>query len=174
MLIKNAEALEQLARVDVIVVDKTGTLTEGKPRVMAVEAAPGFTEADVLRLAAGVERGSEHPLASAVVAAAESRGLAIPAVSRFISAAGKGVSGVVDGRAVDVGTPDHLVGVGVDVTPIGATIDSHRRAGQTSLVVGVDGRAAGVVAVADAIRATTPEAIAMLQSRRAECRDAHR
>ena len=164
VLVKNAEALEQLARVDVIVVDKTGTLTEGKPRVMAVDAAAGFTETDVLRLAAGVERGSAHPLASAVVAAAESRGLAIPVVSRFVSTAGKGVSGVVDGRAVDVGTPDYLVGVGVDVTPIGATVDSHRRAGQTSLVVGVDGRAAGVIAVADAIRATTPEAIAMLKA----------
>ena len=164
VLIRNAEALEQLARVDVLIVDKTGTLTEGRPRVMAVDAAPGFDDADVLRLAAGVERGSAHPLATAVVAAAEARGLAIPAVSRFMSTTGKGVSGVVDGRAVDVGTYDYLSGIGVDVASLGAAAETHRRAGQTSLVVGVDGRAAGVIAVADAIRPTTPEAVAMLKA----------
>src|SRR5205823_5843599 len=103
VLIRNAEALEQLARVDILVVDKTGTLTEGKPRVMAVEARAGFSDADVLRLAAGVERGSAHPLGSAVVAAAQERKLAIPAVSQFQSTTGKGVSGVVEGHAVDIG-----------------------------------------------------------------------
>jgi Cu+-exporting ATPase len=146
VLIRNAEALEQLARVDVLVVDKTGTLTEGKPRVMAVAAAAGFLDVDVLRLAAGVERGSAHPLASAVVAAAEARGLAVPAVSNFMSTTGKGVSGVVDGRAVVVGT---------NPNPKGA---------QTSLLVTVDGRAAGTIDVADAIRATTPEAVAALKA----------
>jgi P-type E1-E2 ATPase len=97
VLVRNAEALEQLASVDVLLIDKTGTLTEGKPRVLAVEPATGFLEDEVLRLAAGVERGSAHPLASAVVGAAESRRLAIPGVSRFMSTTGKGVSGVVEG-----------------------------------------------------------------------------
>jgi Cu+-exporting ATPase len=156
VLIRNAEALEQLARVDVLVVDKTGTLTEGRPRVMSVDAAPGFSDADVLRLAAGVERGSAHPLASAVVAAAEARGIAIPAVSRFMSTTGKGVSGVIEGRAVDVGTAG-FVGRPFDGRP-------ERPYAQTSLFVAVDGREAGVISVADAIRATTPEAVAMLKA----------
>jgi Cu+-exporting ATPase len=142
VLIKNAEALEQLARVDILIVDKTGTLTQGKPRVMKVEAAGGFSEDDVLRLAASVERGSAHPLASAVIAAAEARGLQIPAVSRFISTTGQGVSGVVDGRAVDVG----------------------RASGHASLQMSVDGGVAGTIAVADAIKSTTAEAVAMLKA----------
>ncbi len=164
VLIKNAEALEQLARVDVLIVDKTGTLTEGKPSVTAVEPAAGMTEADVLRLAAGVERGSAHPLASALVAAAEARGLGIPAVSRFMSTTGKGVSGVVEGRAVDVGTSEFLSGVGVDVAALAPAADAHRRGGQTSLLVAIDGRAAGVIAVADTIRPTTPDAVRTLKA----------
>jgi Cu+-exporting ATPase len=164
VLVRSAEALEQLARVDVLLVDKTGTLTEGKPRLMTVEPAPGFAEADVLRLAAGVERGSAHPLASAVVAAAESRGLAIPPVSRFVSTAGKGVSGVVDGRAVDVGTLDFLREVGVDTGGMAAIADGHRRSGHTTLMLSVDGQPAGVIAVADTIRPTTAEAIRLLKA----------
>jgi len=152
VLIKNAEALEQLAHVDVLVVDKTGTLTEGRPSVMAVDVEPGFTEAEVVRLAAGVERGSAHPLAAAVVAAAESRRLPIPAVSRFMSTTGKGVSGVVDGHAVDVGSADF----------VGRPFQG--RQGQTSLFVAIDGRVAGVISVADAIRATTAEAVSMLRA----------
>jgi P-type Cu+ transporter len=153
VLIKNAEALEQLARVDILVVDKTGTLTEGKPRVMAVRVEPGFAENQVLRFAAAVERGSAHPLASAVIAAAESRALIIPSVSRFMSTAGKGVSGVVEGHAVDVGT----------ATFVGQSTAADHGA-QTSLFVAIDGRAAGVIGVADAIRSTTPEAVAMLKA----------
>ena len=141
VLIRNAEALEQLARVDVLIVDKTGTLTEGKPRVVDVKVDEGFSEADVLRYAASVERGSAHPLASAVIAAAEARGLQIPAVSRFIATAGKGVSGLVDGHAVDVG-----------------------RGPRASLIVEIDGRPAGAIAVADAIKSTTAEAVAMLKA----------
>jgi Cu+-exporting ATPase len=161
VLIKNAEALEQLARVDVLVVDKTGTLTEGKPRVMSVETTPEFTEADVLRLAAAVERGSAHPLASAVVAAAQARGLDIPPVSRFVSTTGQGVSGVVEGRAVDVGS------AGFVRRPTAGDIgrpDVGRPTVETSLFVAIDGRPAGAIAVADAIRATTPEAVAMLKA----------
>jgi Cu+-exporting ATPase len=164
VLVRNAEALEQLARVDVLLVDKTGTLTEGKPRVMAVEPAAGFSEDDVLRLAAGVERGSAHPLASAVVGAAESRRLPVPAVSRFVSMAGKGVSGVVDGHAVDVGTLDFLRGLDVDTQSLAAVAERHRVSGHTVLSVASDGRPAGVVAVADAIRASTPDAIRALKA----------
>jgi Cu+-exporting ATPase len=151
VLIKNAEALEQLARVDVLIVDKTGTLTEGRPRVMSVDARAGLSEADVLRLAAGVERGSAHPLASAIVTAAQERGLQIPQVSDFVSTTGKGVRGVVEGRTVDIGAA-------------GAARPLQGRHAETSLLVTVDGREAGVIAVADAIRATTPEAVAALKA----------
>jgi P-type Cu+ transporter len=164
VLVRNAEALEQLSRVDVLLVDKTGTLTEGKPRVTSVEPAAGVPEDDLLRLAAGVERGSAHPLATAVVGAAESRRLAIPAVSRFMSIAGKGVSGVVDGRAVDVGTLDFLREAGVDVQTLAPVAERLRANGQTVLSVAVDGRPAGVVAVADAIRASTSGAIQALKA----------
>jgi Cu+-exporting ATPase len=164
VLVRNAEALEQLARVDVLLIDKTGTLTEGKPRVMAVEPAAGFVENDVIRLSAGVERGSAHPLAAAVVGAAESRKLPIPAVARFVSTAGKGVSGLVEGRAVDVGTLDFLRELGVDTQPLISSADRHQSGGHTVLAVAVDARAAGVVAVADAVRASTPEAIKALKA----------
>jgi Cu+-exporting ATPase len=159
VLIRNAEALEQLARVDVLIVDKTGTLTEGKPKVLAVEPRAGFSEADVLRLAAGVEQGSAHPLASAVVAAARDRNLVIPAVSQFQSTTGKGVSGVVEGHVVDVGA------AASEVRPadsVGRPFQG--RHGETSLLVTVDGSPAGVIAVADAIRQTTPEAVAALKA----------
>ena len=164
VLVRNADALEQLARVDVLLVDKTGTLTEGKPRVMAVEPAAGFREDEVLRLAAGVERGSAHPLAAAVVAAAESRRLPVPAVGRFMSTAGKGVSGVVDGQAVDVGTLEFLRELGVDTHPLTTAADRHRAGGQTVLAIAVDSRPAAVIAVADAVRATTPDAIRALRA----------
>src|SRR5262252_5459442 len=164
VLVRNAEALEQLARVDVLLVDKTGTLTEGRPRVMAVERSSGFLEDDVLRLAAGVERGSAHPLAGAVVAAAESRRLPIAAVARFMSTAGKGVSGLVEGHAVDLGTLDFLRELGVDTQPLVAAADRHRVSGQTVLSVAIDARPAGVIAIADAIRASTPDAIRSLKA----------
>jgi Cu+-exporting ATPase len=164
VLIRNAEALELLARVDVLVVDKTGTLTEGKPRVTAIETATGFTESDLLRLAASVERGSAHPLAAAIVLAAEARGISIPAVSRFVSTSGQGVSGLADGHAVDIGTADFVRGLGVDIDALAAQADSHRRAGQTVLLVAVDARPAGVVAVADAVRPTSAEAVRRLKA----------
>jgi P-type Cu+ transporter len=163
VLIRDAEALEQLARVDVLLVDKTGTLTEGTPRVMAVETAEGFLENDVIRLAAGVERGSAHPLAGAVVGAAISLSQTIPSVARFMSTAGKGVSGLVDGRAVDIGTLDFLHELGVDTQPLISAADRHRSAGHTVLAVAIGSRPAGVIAVADIVRASTTEAIKALK-----------
>src|SRR5581483_10833513 len=133
VLIKNAEALELLARVDTLVIDKTGTLTEGRPHVTAVAAAPGWSEDDVVRLAAAVERGSAHPLAAAILRAADERALTVPPVTEFQSTPGRGVSGRVDGRAVVIEGP------GVRVI--------------------VDGRAAGSIDVADPVRATSREAV---------------
>ena len=164
VLVKNAEALELLARVDVLVVDKTGTLTEGRPRVTAVETAPGMSDVELLRLAASVERGSAHPLASAIVREAELRGISLPAVSRFMSTSGQGVSGLVDGHAVDVGSASFLNGLGVDTSALAARADAYRQSGQTALLVAVDGRAAGAVAVADALRASSAEAVRLLKA----------
>ncbi len=164
VLIKNAEALERLARVDTLVVDKTGTLTEGRPRVIAVEPANGWTDEEVLRVAAAVERGSEHPLASAVVAAAEDRRVAVPALANFSSTPGKGVSGSVADRRVLLGSIDWLASSGVDAGPLADHASSWRRQGQTVLGVAVDGRIAGLVGVADAIRETTTDAIEQLKA----------
>ena len=167
VLVRNAEALEQLARVDVLVVDKTGTLTEGKPRVTAVEVIEpvgGVDEAELLRLAAAVERGSAHPLAAAVVSAAGARGIAVPAVTRFMSTTGQGVSGLVDGRAVDIGTADFLIGLGVEAAVLAARAEGHRRTGETALLVAVDGRPAGVIAAADGVRPSSAEAIRLLKA----------
>jgi Cu+-exporting ATPase len=163
VLVKNAEALEQLARVDVLVVDKTGTLTEGKPRVTSVEAVAGVEDTELLRLAAAVERGSAHPLAAAVVHAADERGIAVPAVTRFMSTTGRGVSGLVDGRAVDIGTADFLSGLGVDVDALAARAEGHRRTGQTALLVAIDGHPAGVIAAADGVRPSSAEAVRLLK-----------
>jgi Cu+-exporting ATPase len=163
VLVKNAEALEQLARVDVLVVDKTGTLTEGKPRVTSVEAVAGVEDTELLRLAAAVERGSAHPLAAAVVHAADERGIAVPAVTRFMSTTGRGVSGLVDGRAVDIGTADFLSGLGVDVDALAARAEGHRRTGQTALLVAIDGHPAGVIAAADGVRPSSAEAVRLLR-----------
>ena len=163
VLVRNAEALEQLARVDVLLVDKTGTLTEGRPRVMAVETADGFLENDVIRLAAGVERGSVHPLAGAVIGAAISLSQTIPSVARFMSTAGRGVSGLVEGRTVDIGTLDFLRELGVDTQPLISAADRHWSAGHTVLAVAIDSRPAGVIAVADIVRASTAAAINALK-----------
>jgi Cu+-exporting ATPase len=166
VLVKNAEALEQLARVDVLVVDKTGTLTEGRPRVTAVEvieAVTGVDDTELLRLAAAVERGSAHPLAAAVVNAAGVRGVAVPAVTRFMSTTGRGVSGLVDGRAVDIGTVDFLISLGVDAGVLALRAEGHRRAGQTALLVAIDGHPAGIIVAADGVRPSSAEAIRLLK-----------
>jgi len=164
VLIKNAEALEHMEKVDTLVVDKTGTLTEGRPAVTAVVAAEGFAEDDLLRLAAAVERASEHPLGAAVVAAAEARGLAMPAIEDFDAPSGKGVSGKVSGRLVVIGNADFMRARGVDVAALAVRADDLRRDGATAIYVGVDGEPAGVLAIADPIKPTTAEAIRTLKA----------
>jgi Cu+-exporting ATPase len=162
VLIKNAEALERLERIDTLVVDKTGTLTQGRPEVVAVVPAAGFGEAEVLRLTAGLERPSQHPLAEAVVRAAEKRGLALPAVEGFDAPAGRGVTGTVEGRRVAVGNARLMADLGVDAAPLTAEAERLRGEGATAFFVALDGRIAGVVAVADPVKATTPTALAGL------------
>jgi Cu+-exporting ATPase len=163
VLIKSAEALEVLGQSDTLVVDKTGTLTEGKPRLAVVEPADGFTEEEVLRLAAGLERGSEHPLAAAVVQGAEARALR-PAEGRdFQSVAGKGVTGFADGRWVVLGNAALLTEQGIDAAALDSRAEALRADGKTVVLMGVNGRPAGLLAVEDPIRASTPEAIRLLR-----------
>ncbi len=162
VLVKDAAALERLASIDTVVVDKTGTLTEGKPRVVAVVPAEGWAENDLLGLAAGIERASEHPLAAAIVAEASVRGLSLAAAERFGAATGKGVAGSVAGRRVALGGARFLAEHGVSSAALDAPADALRRDGATVVFVAVDGRLAGLVAVADPIRASTPEALADL------------
>ena len=164
VLIRNAEALELLGRVDTLVVDKTGTLTEGRPAVTHLESVPPVTDADLLRLAAAVERGSEHPLAAAIVAAAEARAIAIPAATDFTSSTGKGVSGRVDGRRVDLGNVELLTSRGIDAGTLVDRAEQWRQRGDTVLLVAVDGVAAGLIAVADPIRATSADAVTRLKT----------
>jgi Cu+-exporting ATPase len=162
VLIKNAEALERMERVDTLVVDKTGTLTEGKPKVVAVVAAPGFDEAEVLRLAASVERASEHPLARAVVDSATERGITIAQVSDFDAPTGKGVRGTVAARKIVLGNARFLGGLGISVAALEADAERLRRDGATAIYLAVDGQASGVVAIADPVKPTTPEALKAL------------
>ena len=162
VLFRNAEALEVLHKADTLVVDKTGTLTEGKPILAGVEPASGFTEEEVLRLAAGVERGSEHPLAAAIVKGAEARGIRVAQASDFRSFTGKGVSGTVEGRRVVLGNAALLAEQKVDTGPVQTRLESLRGEGRSALLVAVDGRLAGIVSVTDPIRPTTAEAIRLL------------
>ncbi len=163
VLIKNAEALERMETIDTLIVDKTGTLTEGKPRLTAVKAATGYDETAVLRFAASLERGSEHPLAAAILTGATERGVAVAAVEEFRSVTGKGVAGRVDGHAVVLGNLRLMQDSGVTVEALLADADSLRAEGQTVTFLAVDGRAAGLVAVADPIKPSTPEALAALR-----------
>jgi len=162
VLIKNAEALERMEKVDTLVVDKTGTLTEGKPTVVAIVPASGHDEQSVLRLAASVERASEHPLAVAIVAAAKERGLEPQPVADFDAPTGKGVTGKVDGRTVAIGTGKFLSERGVAVGALEAEAERLRQDGATAIFVAVDDAAAGVIAIADPIKASTPEALQAL------------
>jgi P-type Cu+ transporter len=164
VLIKNAEALELLARVDTMVVDKTGTLTEGRPRVTGVDAAGGWNENEVLSLAAAVERGSEHPLASAIVGAADERAVRIPPAAEFRSTSGRGVSAVVNGRRVVLGNVGLLRTHGIDAGALTARAEERRAQGETVLFVAVDGGIAGSIAVADPLRASAAEAVAQLKA----------
>ena len=162
VLIKNAEALERMEKVDTIVVDKTGTLTEGKPAVTAIIPWGGFTEDEALRIAASVERASEHPLAVAIVAAAEKRGLATEAVSGFDSPTGRGAYGTVAGAKVVLGNARFLAEQGVDVTPLTKDAEALRADGATAIFMSVDGAPAAVFAIADPVKETTPAALAQL------------
>jgi Cu+-exporting ATPase len=162
VLIKNAEALEVLEKVDTLVIDKTGTLTEGKPHLVSVQALPGCDDSDLLRLAASLERGSEHPLASAVVAAAQEKGLQLSEAKDFQSATGEGVVGTVDGQRVALGNQKLSERLGIELGPLVEQADALRREGQTVVFVAVNGRAWGLLGVADRIKPSTPEAIRML------------
>jgi len=163
VLIKNAEALEHMEKVDTLVVDKTGTLTEGRPAVTAIVPAPGFTEVEILRLSASVERASEHPLAVAILAAAEKQGVATAPVTDFDSPTGKGALGTVEGRHIVLGNKAFLAEHGVDVSPLAQQADRLREDGATAIFAGVDGRVAGAIAIADPVKASTPEALAGLK-----------
>ncbi|MBW8890550.1 MAG: cadmium-translocating P-type ATPase, partial [Fibrobacteres bacterium] len=163
VLFKNAEAIEILRQVQVLIVDKTGTLTEGKPRFAGMETLPGWEETEVLRLAAGLEQGSEHPLAEAVVHFAEEKGIVIPRVHEFQSVTGKGVRGSVDGHAVALGNLPMLRELGSDPGILADKAEARRKEGQTVLFVAVDGRAAALLAVADPIKSSAAGAIAALK-----------
>jgi P-type Cu+ transporter len=163
VLVRDAEALEVTAKVDVLVVDKTGTLTEGRPALVAVEVTNGFEPEAMLRLAATVERGSEHPLASAIVRGAEARGIVLANVGEFRSVSGKGVLGSVEGRAVVVGTERMFAEHSISPGSVAARAEELRTEGQTVMYVAIDGVAAGLLAVADPVKETTPDAITALR-----------
>ena len=163
MLVKDAQALELLEKVDTLVVDKTGTLTEGKPALSAVVPLD-IDESELLRLAASLERGSEHPLAAAIVTGALSRGLRLAEASAFQSHTGRGVSGVVERKRVALGSQRLLEEMGVAAATLAERAEELRRQGQTVMLVAVDGRPAGLLGVSDPIKETTPEAIRLLRA----------
>jgi Cu+-exporting ATPase len=152
-----------MEKVDTLVIDKTGTLTEGKPAVTAIVPGQEITEVEVLRLAASAERPSEHPLAVAIVAAAERRGIATAPVTDFDSPIGKGALGTVEGRQIVLGSKAFLAEHGIDVAPLAEQADRLRADGATAIFAGVDGKVAGAIAIADPVKATTPEALAGLK-----------
>ncbi|MCC6887112.1 MAG: heavy metal translocating P-type ATPase [Hyphomicrobiales bacterium] len=164
VLIKNAEALEHMEKVDTLVVDKTGTLTEGKPGVTAIVPGPGFSETKVLRLAASVERASEHPLALAIVKAAEARGIATAVVDDFDSPTGKGAVGRVEGAQVALGNANFLAELGIDVSALASQAEHLRKDGATAIFMAVNGKVAGVLAIADPVKSTTPQALTGLKA----------
>jgi Cu+-exporting ATPase len=164
VLIKNAEALELMEKIDTLVVDKTGTLTEGKPRLVGVSPVGGIAEAELLRLVASLERGSEHPLAAAIVRGAEERGIALASVADFKSETGKGVTGTIEGKRVAAGNLALLQALGIDAGDLPAQAEARRQEGQTVLFAAIDGKAAGLVAVADPIKQSAPEALRALNA----------
>ncbi len=164
ILFRNAEAIEVLRKVDTLVVDKTGTLTEGHPRLVSVQALPPATEAEVLRLAASLERASEHPLGAAIVAGAQERNLALAAAQDVQTESGKGIVGNVAGHAVALGNARLLERLGTDPAPLSAQAEALRKEGQTVMFLCIDGRAAGLIGVADPIKSTTPQALAALRA----------
>ncbi|MGY2811669.1 heavy metal translocating P-type ATPase [Bradyrhizobium sp. USDA 4506] len=165
ILIRDAQALERMEAIDTLVIDKTGTLTEGKPKVVRVIAAEGFDESDLLRVAASVEQGSEHPLAQAIIAAARERKLAFAAVGNFTSPSGKGATGTVEGRQVALGNAVLMTELKIATAALDEAAEAARRDGATAIHVAVDGRIAGVIAIADPVK---PSATSALQALRAE------
>ncbi len=163
VLFRNAEAIEVLRGVDTLIVDKTGTLTEGRPTLVAVEARAGMDEEELVRLAGALERGSEHPLGEAIVRAAEERGLALPPAQDFASTVGRGVEGRVTGRAVALGNAAHMDALGITTGELGARAEALRGEGQTVVFVAVDGACAGLLGVEDPIKESTPAALRELQ-----------
>lgn len=164
VLIKNAEALERLEKVDTIVIDKTGTLTEGKPKVVAVRTATGVSEDALLQHAASLERMSQHPLGAAIVAAAEANGLALLAVENFDAPTGKGVTGLVGGKRMAIGNARIMTDAGIDTKPLDGEADRLREDGATVIFIALDGTLAGFLAIADPIKSTTPEALQALKA----------
>lgn len=164
VLIKNAEALERFEKVDTLVLDKTGTLTEGRPSVTAILPALGFVETDILRLSASLERGSEHPLADAIVRAAKDRDIPLTEAADFDSPVGRGVRGTIEGRQVALGNTRFLGELSIDVSALEPKAEALRHDGATAIFVAIDGKAAGVIGIADPIKATTPAAILALKA----------
>jgi len=162
VLIKNAEALERMERIDTLVVDKTGTLTEGKPKVVAIVAANGFQKTEILRLAASVERASEHPLADAILRAAKARSLDLSDAKEFDSPTGKGVTGKVDGKSIALGNSKFLASIGVQTQAMETESERLRGDGATVINIAIDGQMAGLFAIADPVKASTPEALKAL------------
>lgn len=164
VLIKNAEALERFEKVDTLVLDKTGTLTEGRPSVTAILPALGFVETDILRLSASLERGSEHPLADAIVRAAKYQDIPLTEAVDFDSPVGRGVRGTIEGRQVALGNTRFLGELSIDVSALEPKAEALRHDGATAIFVAIDGKAAGVIGIADPIKATTPAAILALKA----------
>ncbi len=164
VLFKNAEALEVLRKVDTLVVDKTGTLTEGKPRLVAVQSEPGFDDDNILRMAASLEKASEHPLAEAIVKGADDKGIELAQTDDFQSVTGMGVTGKVDGKAVALGNITLMQSLNIDVGNLPQIADVQRAEGQTVMLLAIDNKAAGLIGVADPIKETTPKAIADLHA----------
>jgi Cu+-exporting ATPase len=164
VLIKNAEALERLEKIDTLIVDKTGTLTEGRPAVIAVATVPGVDETELLRLAASLERGSEHPLADAILRAAKDRGLSLSEASEFDSPVGKGVQGVVDARRIVLGGVRIMTEQGVDLGALDDQAERLRAEGTTAIFAAIDGKLAGVLGIADPVKASAPVAVKALKA----------
>ncbi len=164
VLIKNAEALEIMEKVDTLIIDKTGTLTEGKPKLMEVVTMDGFEQNEVLKLVASLEKGSEHPLASAIVKGAEERGITLAAVQNFASITGQGVKGIIDGHSVALGNKALLQSLGIDFNALNTSAEQLRAKGQTAMFAAIDGKPAAVISVADPIKITTPEALKQLKA----------
>jgi heavy metal translocating P-type ATPase len=164
VLIKNAEALERMEKIDTLVVDKTGTLTEGKPKVVAIRTSGDLGEDEILRLAASLERASEHPLATAIVDAAKARKLELSEPSGFDAPAGRGVTGVVDGHKLTIGNAGFLDASGISTADLAKEADTLRKHGATVIFMGLDGKAAGLLAIADPVKPGALDAVKALQS----------